>query len=152
MSTKMTLQVNSNSSDQTEQIAENLGQQLKGGEVIELISDLGGGKTTFTRGLVRGMGSTDHVSSPTFKICNVYKSSNLEIHHFDFYRLNDPGLIKHELSDVLGDNKIITIIEWADVVKKQIPNDALMVNIKRVDEDSRVITFHYSDNLAYLFS
>lgn len=72
MNIATTCQIVSTSSDATEKLGEQVGKRLKGGEVIELISDLGGGKTTFIRGLARGMGSTDHVSSPTFTISKFY--------------------------------------------------------------------------------
>lgn len=64
--------VTSKSQDQTHQLAAQIGANLKGGETIELVSDVGGGKTTFTKGLVRGAGSGDYVSSPTFTVCNMY--------------------------------------------------------------------------------
>jgi tRNA threonylcarbamoyladenosine biosynthesis protein TsaE len=149
----MTLQVNSDSSEQTEQIAENLARHLKGGEVIELTSDLGGGKTTFTRGLVRGLGSKDRVSSPTFKICNVYKASNgVNVYHYDFYRLGEAALTEHELAEALDDDKSIIVIEWADVVKNVLPQDHLAVQINLTGDSARQITFNYPANLAYLFA
>jgi len=82
-----TLRITSESPEATEQLAEAIGRRLTGGEVIELVSDLGGGKTTFVRGLARGLGSADVVSSPTFTVSKVYKADKLELHHFDFYRL-----------------------------------------------------------------
>ena len=66
------LKLSSNNAEQTELIAVAIGKRLRGGEMIELVSDLGGGKTTFTRGLARGAGSSDVVSSPTFTISKVY--------------------------------------------------------------------------------
>src|SRR3989344_5721785 len=103
MSIVTTWQTLSTSSAETENLASKIGRALKGGELIELVSDLGGGKTTFVRGLAKGMGSRDHVSSPTFTICNTYKVKSKSSHaaqelwHFDFYRLHEAGLIEHEL-------------------------------------------------------
>src|SRR5687767_41688 len=108
MNTAMTFSIESTSSVHTEQLAEQLGQRLKGGEVIELASDLGGGKTTFVRGLARGFGSTDKVSSPTFTVQKVYKTGGKEMHHYDFYRLAEAGLTGHELEDSIGDDSIVT--------------------------------------------
>jgi tRNA threonylcarbamoyladenosine biosynthesis protein TsaE len=149
----MTLQVNSDSSEQTEQIAENLARHLRGGEVIELTSDLGGGKTTFTRGLVHGLGSRDHVTSPTFKICNVYKADHgVNVYHYDFYRLGEAKLIEHELAEALDDHKSIIVVEWANIIKDVLPKERLTIDLVRTSEESRQITFHYPDNLSYLFA
>jgi len=63
-------------------------------EIIELRSDLGGGKTTFTQGLAAGAGSKDAVSSPTFTLKKIYRAGELHIYHYDFYRLNEPGILK----------------------------------------------------------
>src|SRR5690349_8475192 len=105
MSTVETWQIKSSNSENTEQLGRELGARLRGGEVIELASDLGGGKTTFVRGLAVGMGSIDAVSSPSFTISQVYNSDNLSLHHYDFYRLGEPGLMAQELSEVLDDPK-----------------------------------------------
>jgi tRNA threonylcarbamoyladenosine biosynthesis protein TsaE len=151
MSTVMTWQTESSSSDETEQLAEALGRSLRGGETIELISDLGGGKTTFVRGLARGMGSGDKVSSPTFTISKVYDGSDKkQIHHFDFYRLEEPGIIADELAEVLGDPQIIVVVEWADIVHDVLPKERLSILIRQNPVGIREITFHYPETLTYL--
>src|SRR6185312_5854101 len=94
MSTVQTWQTESISSDNTSDVAMKIGRKLQGGEVIELISDLGGGKTTFVRGLAKGMGSQDTVRSPSFTLSNEYRSGKLTLYHFDFYRLEDPGIMR----------------------------------------------------------
>jgi tRNA threonylcarbamoyladenosine biosynthesis protein TsaE len=101
MSTVMTWQTDTTGYEQTEQLAARLGRNLKGSEVFELISDLGGGKTTFVRGLACGMGSTDHVASPTFTISREYVAGELALFHFDFYRLSDPGVVAIELAEFI---------------------------------------------------
>ena len=146
----MTWQINSTSSEITEQLAEKIGKALQGGEVVELISDLGGGKTTFVRGLARGMGSHDRVASPTFTISRLYESKNLEMHHFDFYRLGEAGLMTEELSEVLHDPKIITVVEWAGIVQDVLPKKRLSITIEKTPTDGRVITFRAPESLAYL--
>lgn len=134
----------------TEALAEKLGGVLCGGEVIELVSDLGGGKTTFTRGLVRGMGSVDKVTSPTFTISKLYKTPKFEVHHFDFYRLHEAGVIADELAEVAGDPGTVVVIEWADAVKHVLPNNRLTVTIRQTPEGARDLTFHAPENLRYL--
>jgi tRNA threonylcarbamoyladenosine biosynthesis protein TsaE len=151
MSTGMTWQINSTSSEVTEQLAENLGKALKGGEVIELVSDLGGGKTTFVRGLARGAGSQDKVASPTFTISKIYHTDKFEIHHFDFYRLHEAGIVADELAEVAGDPKAVVVVEWADVVQHVLPDKRLTINIKQTpDGSSRELTFSSHKELSYL--
>jgi tRNA threonylcarbamoyladenosine biosynthesis protein TsaE len=144
------LTISSASPASTEALAAKLGHSLKGGEVIELLSDLGGGKTTFVRGLVKGLGSTSQVSSPTFKIKNVYRSHALTINHFDFYRLNEPGLIANEIDESFAEPDVVTIIEWPDIVDAVLPPKRLSIEITIAGEQERKLAFHYSEELAYL--
>jgi tRNA threonylcarbamoyladenosine biosynthesis protein TsaE len=123
---------------------------LKGGEVIELVSDLGGGKTTFTRGLVRGLGSEDRVASPTFTISKVYDAGNKQVHHFDFYRLHEAGIIADELAEVAGDPSTVVVVEWADVVKHVLPENHLTVLITQNPDGSRTLKFSAPEALEYL--
>ncbi|HEY5806072.1 MAG TPA: tRNA (adenosine(37)-N6)-threonylcarbamoyltransferase complex ATPase subunit type 1 TsaE [Candidatus Saccharimonadales bacterium] len=146
----MTWQTSSTSSEATEQLAEKLGGALKGGEVIELVSDLGGGKTTFVRGLARGAGSDDKVSSPTFTVSKVYKAEKFEIHHFDFYRLHEAGIMADELAEVAGDPKTVVVVEWADVVQHVLPEKRLTITIRQTPEGSRKISFSCHAGLNYL--
>lgn len=138
------------SPNDTEKFGEKLGRRLKGGEVIELVSDLGGGKTTLTRGIARGAGSSDVVSSPTFMISKVYSASKCDLYHFDFYRLNEAGLMEHELHDVLEDKKIVVIVEWGDVVQHVLPQKRLTIHIKKTSDESRELEYSYPSELAYL--
>ena len=141
------------SSDITEQLAEQIGRNLQGGECIELVSDLGGGKTTFTRGLVRGVGSLDNVSSPTFTVGKQYVSGDITCYHFDFYRLVQPGLVAEELAEAIDDPKGIIIVEWADSVTEVLPIDRVVVTFHKVadDSESRKITIKYPDKFMYAF-
>lgn len=149
-STVMTLQIESTSSDNTEQLAALIGSRLKGGEVLVLSSDLGGGKTTFVRGLARGIGSTDRVASPTFTISKVYDSPRLQIHHFDFYRLQDPGVVAHELHDAVGDPGIVVAIEWGDSVQNVVPTEHLGITLQRTGDTTRTLKINYPQSYAYL--
>lgn len=146
----MSKTVSTRSTEETEQLGNKIGVSLKGGEVIELTSDLGGGKTTLTRGLVKGVGSKDHVSSPTFTISNVYQAGKLSIHHFDFYRLGTAGLIEYELEDVIGEPDTVTIIEWSDVVAQVLPEERITIHIASDSNEERTITLTYPEKLKYL--
>ena len=144
MSTDKTWEIVSNSLEDTFRLAEKIGQRLKGGEVIELASDIGGGKTAFVRGLATGIKSSDQVASPTFTISRHYRAAegDLVIHHFDFYRLNeDPGLMKAEIAESTGSPGVVTVVEWADSIADVLPEDRLKVEIISTGEDSRHIRF-----------
>ena len=134
----------------TERLGASMGSRLQGGEVIELISDLGGGKTAFTRGLAKGLGSADRVMSPSFTISRVYNSGALQLVHYDFYRLEDPGLLRHELVESLTDDTTITVIEWSHVVKDVLPNERVTITIQKTGEEAREFTIAYPDSLHYL--
>lgn len=133
-----------------EAFGERLGAKLKGGEVIELKSDLGGGKTTLTRGIARGAGSKSVVASPTFTISKVYHAPTLDVHHFDFYRLQEAGLIAHELHDVLDDPRGVVVIEWGDVVQDVLPRDRLTITIDKTLSGGRMLSCAYPETLGYL--
>ena len=150
MSTGKMWQTSSTSSGATEKLGELLGYNLRGGEVIELISDLGGGKTTFVRGLARGFGSKDKTASPSFTIGKVYKAGSKEMHHFDFYRLSEAGVVEDELAEILGDQHIVTVVEWANIIRGVLPKDRLSISFRTIGEDTRQITFKLPSSLDYL--
>ena len=137
MSTAMIWQTRCISSDETEWLGEVLGRLLKAGEVIELQSDLGSGKTTFVRGLARGMGSRDTVASPTFTLSNIYRAKSAEIHHFDFYRLNDPGILSDQLRESLSNPKVVTVVEWGRSVQNVLPGRRMTIKLQPLGSDSR---------------
>jgi len=124
--------------------------RCKGGEVIELVSDLGGGKTTFVRGLAAGIGSTDAVASPSFTLSREYKAADKTLYHFDFYRLQDAGLVGNELAEVVGDPQAIVAVEWADIVEDILPAEHLTIRINSTDDTERQLEYSYPKSLAYL--
>lgn len=140
----------SKSSEETEKLAGQLAGRLKGGEVIELRSDLGGGKTTFTRGLVAGLGSDEVVSSPTFTISREYRQGRLPVVHFDFYRLAEAGIIAAELQEVVEDPESVAVIEWAGIVEQVLPPDRLSISMEIFGEQERKLEFSYPSSLRYL--
>jgi tRNA threonylcarbamoyladenosine biosynthesis protein TsaE len=140
----------SNSPEATETIGQKLGARLRGGEVIELVSDLGGGKTTFVRGVARGLGSQDTVASPTFTISRQYQAGELTLYHFDFYRLSEPGIVASELLEVIDDPKAIVIIEWGEIVENVLPVDRLTIMFQSTGETIRRLIFNYPGKLNYL--
>lgn len=129
-----------------------LGHKLRGGEVIELASDLGGGKTTLTRGIVAGAGSKDVVSSPTFMVHKPYKTDKFTIDHFDFYRLNDPGMVAEALAENVADPNSVIIVEWADSVVHVLPDERIKIRLigTPTHENEREVTIEYPEEFGYL--
>lgn len=118
-----------------------IGARCLGGEVIELVGDIGAGKTTFTKGLAKGMGIEDDIQSPTFTISRVYDAnSGLTLAHYDFYRLEDAGIMNAELHESVNDAKTVTVIEWGGVVAGVLPADTLAITITPSAGDARLLT------------
>ncbi|HVI68931.1 MAG TPA: tRNA (adenosine(37)-N6)-threonylcarbamoyltransferase complex ATPase subunit type 1 TsaE [Magnetospirillaceae bacterium] len=126
----------------TQNLAAAIGRIIKGGDVIEFTSDLGGGKTAFVKGLALGMGVTDVVQSPTFMLSILHKADRgLELHHFDFYRLHEAGIMSAELAESLQQINAVTAVEWGDIVHDVLPPYRMSVNITVPTEETRVISF-----------
>ncbi|MCA1807492.1 MAG: tRNA (adenosine(37)-N6)-threonylcarbamoyltransferase complex ATPase subunit type 1 TsaE [Actinobacteria bacterium] len=138
------------SADETEALAEKLGAGLRGGEVIDLISDIGGGKTTFVRRLARGIGSQDAVASPTFTLSRIYQSEQITIHHYDLYRIQDAVLLEHELEEVLSDSQAIIVVEWSQAVQHVLPSKRITINMTAVDENTRKLHIQAGSSFAYI--
>jgi tRNA threonylcarbamoyladenosine biosynthesis protein TsaE len=127
-----------NDESEMRHFGESTGKRLNGGEVIELVGDVGAGKTTFVRGLAMGMGVTETVQSPSFTINRVYDASGQKrLVHYDFYRLQDAGIMADELSDSITDPDTVTIIEWASAVEHVLPVDRLTITIQASGETAR---------------
>jgi tRNA threonylcarbamoyladenosine biosynthesis protein TsaE len=117
-----------------------LGALLQGGEIIELIGDVGAGKTTLAKGIAAGLGVDEDVQSPSFTISRVYDTaSGIRLAHYDFYRLHDAGIMTAELHETLNDTKTVTMIEWAEIVTGVLPADRLTVSITSPSEAARSV-------------
>ena len=125
--------------------AENLMREILQSEdalpcVIELVGDVGAGKTTFTKGLARGLEITEEITSPTFTISKVYENSRgQKLVHYDFYRLENPGIMVEDLFENLQDPRTVTVIEWADTVSEILPANHLRLEILINDDGSRTL-------------
>ncbi|GIW60791.1 MAG: tRNA (adenosine(37)-N6)-threonylcarbamoyltransferase complex ATPase subunit type 1 TsaE [Patescibacteria group bacterium] len=144
------LKIKAHSPEETICFAKKLGKRLRGGECIELQSDVGGGKTTFVRGLAEGAGSKDHVSSPTFTISKLYQTKEFDIVHFDFYRLQEADLIAHEIEEAVHDSKTVIVVEWSEIVQHVLPKKRVDVHIRAIDNQTREITVRVDRSFAYL--
>lgn len=131
----------SKSAEDTLNFAKNFAKDLKVGDVIVLIGDLGSGKTKFTEGILSFFGIENEISSPTFTIVNEYNSSNINIYHFDVYRLKDSS----EFYNIGGDeyfDKGICVIEWGDIIEDALPKTYSKITFERnpQNENFRNIT------------
>lgn len=132
----------SNSPAETEALGEALAARLTAGTVVAFTGDLGAGKTAFTRGLARGLGVPDRVTSPTFTIVNEYLGGRLPLFHFDMYRLPDSdALFDIGWEDYL-DRGGVCAVEWSEQVEDALPEDTVTVSLARhPDQESwRIIT------------
>ncbi len=124
---------------ETETVGAALGKIIPPGTVIAYLGDLGAGKTAFTRGLARGLGATDMVTSPTYTIVNEYLSGRLPLFHFDMYRLaSSDDLWDIGWEDYL-DRGGVCAVEWSENVADAL-EDAVTVRIDKIDDDTRCIT------------
>jgi tRNA threonylcarbamoyladenosine biosynthesis protein TsaE len=138
----------SHSVTETESLAAELAQQLRGGECIALEGDLGAGKTHFVRGLVRGLGGSERsVSSPTFVLLNVYGTGRLKVFHLDAYRVHGA-----EDFDAIGFTELleqggVVAVEWPKRVADLLPTSRIDVTITATGADAREIeiTFPAAD-------
>lgn len=129
------------SDEQMKEFGERVGTLVQGGEVFELIGDVGAGKTTFTKGLARGLDVTDDVQSPTFTISRTYPGRDgLQLTHYDFYRLPHAGIMADEIHDVLQDPSAVVVIEWSEVVANVLPDDRVRLSIRATAENVREVT------------
>ena len=128
-----------NSPAETEAVGIALGKVLQPGTILAYKGDLGAGKTAFTRGLARGLGCSDMVTSPTYTIVNEYLSGRLPLFHFDMYRLaSSDDLWDIGWEDYLDRNGICAV-EWSENVEEALEG-AISVTIEKLGEDSRRIT------------
>ena len=143
----MIIEVKSESA--TQALAEKIGRSLKGGALIELIGDVGAGKTTFVKGLARGLAIDEDVQSPSFTISRVYEARDgLELRHYDFYRLSDAGIMSNELAESIHEPHVVTVIEWADIVEDILPKNRLTIRFTSTTETSR--TLDISDHIGIM--
>ena len=133
---------------QTEELGRRLGERLAGGAVVAFTGDLGAGKTAFTRGLARGLGIQERVTSPTFTIVNEYEGGRLPLFHFDLYRLGS----WEELYDIGWEDYLarggVCAVEWSQRAEELLEEDTIRVDIRRgASEEERVITLTHAPEL-----
>ena len=133
-------------------LGERLGRVMRGGEVIELVGDVGAGKTTLTKGIGVGLEVDDDIQSPSFTISRLYDARDgLQLHHYDFYRLTDAGVMSFELAESLESASNVTIVEWADTVRGVLPEGRIRITIGYTpDGDGREVNIEAPESNAYM--
>lgn len=127
----------SNSEEETKLIGRKFAKDLKNGDVIVLTGDLGSGKTKFTEGVLQFFGLENEISSPTFNIVNEYVNKDVNVYHFDVYRLED----EDEFYAIGGEEyfeKGICLIEWGEMIESALPNKYIQISFSRNLEDENV--------------
>jgi tRNA threonylcarbamoyladenosine biosynthesis protein TsaE len=137
--------------DELKQIAARVAANLRGGEVIELVGDVGTGKTTFVKGLALGLAIDDDVQSPSFTINRRYTSDRgLTLSHYDFYRLTDAGIMKLEIVESLALPAYVTVIEWGESIADVLPQERAVIRLGYLPETGRLVEFKLPPSLDYL--
>ncbi len=125
---------------ETRALGEKLAHQLRAGDVLLLLGDLGAGKSELTRGIAQGLGVTTPVTSPSFTILNVYDEGSVPLYHFDWYRLNNAEeLYEMGMDEYLGGDGV-AVVEWPSQCPEAIPETHLAVRLKPVSDTEREIT------------
>jgi tRNA threonylcarbamoyladenosine biosynthesis protein TsaE len=128
-----------------------IGAALHGGEVFELIGDVGAGKTTFVKGLAAGLAIDDDVQSPSFTINRRYKGRDeLILSHYDFYRLNDAGIMNMEVAESLSEPGTITVVEWGESIKDVLPSSRIVITINYLPDEGRTVEIQLPESAGYL--
>ena len=129
-----------NSAAETRALGEKLASRLKAGDVVVLEGELGAGKSELARGIARGLGVTETVTSPSFTILNVYESGRCPLYHFDWYRLeSEEELYELGMDEYLGGDGI-AVVEWAERCPDAVPENVLRILLEVTGGESRRIT------------
>ena len=129
-----------NSAAETRALGERLASGLQPGDTVILEGELGAGKSELARGIARGLGVTETVTSPSFTILNVYESGRCPLYHFDWYRLeNEEELYELGMDEYLGGDGI-AVVEWAERCPDAVPEDCIRIRLEATGEETRQIT------------
>jgi tRNA threonylcarbamoyladenosine biosynthesis protein TsaE len=142
----LTTEHRSASPEETEALGESFTHKLKPGSVVALRGGLGAGKTCFTRGIARGLGIIDNVTSPTYTIVCEYSArlngQTIPLYHIDAYRLNGDEDFDNTGAGELITGEVIAVIEWSERIPRSIPAGAITVEIEITGPQSRIFRVH----------
>ena len=129
-----------NSADETRALGQRLASRLQPGDTVILEGELGAGKSELARGIARGLGVTETVTSPSFTILNVYESGRCPLYHFDWYRLeSEEELYELGMEEYLGGDGI-AVVEWAERCPDAVPERCIRIRLEATGEQVREIT------------
>lgn len=149
----MDFKYTSRSEFDTMELAENIESEKFPGMVICLDGELGSGKTVFVKGFAKSLGLTENITSPTFNIVKEYENGEMKLNHMDVYRLE-------ETDNTIGfsdyfNGSGVSIVEWSELIKDQLPDERLDIVFKVIDENTRVLVLKphgqkYEDLVNYV--
>ena len=137
------------STQQLEELAGKIAQKLKPNDVLALYGELGSGKTTFTRFLVKALGFDTRVQSPTFILVRNYTKSEgsiKKIFHIDLYRLKSVNeVLEIGINEMIDEDKSVTVIEWPEIYEQMLPEKTIRMYFEYADKDTRKVTSEHID-------
>lgn len=135
--------------EETRKLGLKLSKKINGGEIICLEGELGSGKTTFSQGILEGLGAEKPYTSPTFLVMKKYDIENNNIknvYHIDTYRVEEGDVLDLGWEEITKSSENIVIVEWPERINSIIPGKSLRISFKSVDKDQRIV--NYPDNIV----
>ncbi len=129
-----------------DQLAKKISEILEKNDTIALIGDLGTGKTTFVKKIAEGLGIIETIKSPTFTYVREYELEKFNVYHFDVYRISDPSEIYEIGYEDYVNNDGVLIIEWANLIKEELPEEYIEITLEYCNDESRYIKIDYIGN------
>ncbi len=130
------------SQEETFALGVTLGANAKPGDIFALIGDLGTGKTILTKGIAKGLGIKEEITSPTFTLLEVYDAP-IPLYHFDLYRITDDTELENLFFEEYWFGEGVSVIEWADRAKKRLLDDIYIIILEYIDKNRRKITIEH---------
>ncbi|MPW24875.1 tRNA (adenosine(37)-N6)-threonylcarbamoyltransferase complex ATPase subunit type 1 TsaE [Alkalibaculum sp. M08DMB] len=131
------MKLRSNSPNETYDLGFTLGSYIEWGLIVCIEGEMGAGKTALSQGIIRGLGVVEkYITSPTYTLVNEYKVRDLSIYHFDVYRVGDYDELSAIGFEEYFNEGSIVVIEWADMIRENLPDNSIWINIERVDHEN----------------
>ena len=133
-----------NSQEETFDVGYELGKKAKKGDIFGLIGDLGTGKTILAKGIAKGLGINEEITSPTFTLLEVYEAA-IPLYHFDLYRISDDSELENLFFEEYWYGDGVSVIEWAERAMKRLPNDIFIIRLEYTGKNRRKIIIEHPD-------
>jgi len=133
-----------NSQEETFDVGYELGKKAKKGDIFGLIGDLGTGKTILAKGIAKGLGIDEEITSPTFTLLEVYEAA-IPLYHFDLYRISDDSELENLFFEEYWYGDGVSVIEWAERAMKRLPNDIFIIKLEYTGKNRRKIIIEHPD-------